>query len=217
MVVDELLAFSTEHVCRLTGLSERQLSYWDTTDFFSPQYADDNRRRVFSRIYSFRDIVALRVLGLLRKTHKVPLQELRKVDAWLRENHESPWANLTFYVSGKRIFFDDPRTGARLGTKPLGQPVFPFEMERVAHEMSSAAKRLQMRDRDEVGKVIRNRYVVHNAPVLAGTRIPTSAVWNLHEAGFGVRAIIREYPRLKKKDVEAAIDFESEHRTRRAG
>jgi hypothetical protein len=30
--------FSAEQVCRLTGLSARQLRYWDLTGFFSPTY-----------------------------------------------------------------------------------------------------------------------------------------------------------------------------------
>lgn len=210
--MDELLAFSSEHVSRLTSLSLRQLGYWDRTGFFSPQYADENRRRPFSRIYSFRDVVGLRTIALLRNTHKVPLQELRKLGAWLKEHHTTPWASLTFYVSSRRVYFDDPRTGTRMGARPLGQPILPFAMEKIAHEMDIAAKRLRKRAREDVGKVTRHRYVVHNAPVLAGTRIPTSAVSNLHEAGYSARAIIKEYPRLKAGDVRAAIAYEEQRR-----
>jgi uncharacterized protein (DUF433 family) len=50
---------------------------------------------------------------------------------------------------------------------------------------------------------------VHNAWVVAGTRIPTEAIWNFHAAGYDAEAIIREYPRLTPDDVRAAIDFES--------
>jgi uncharacterized protein (DUF433 family) len=56
---------------------------------------------------------------------------------------------------------------------------------------------------------------VHNAPVLAGTRVPTAAVWNLHRAGYAVGAILREYPRLKPADVEVAIAFEGKSREKR--
>ena len=215
--MDELLAFSAEHVARLTGLSLRQLGYWDSTRFFSPQFADDNRRHAYSRIYSFRDVVGLRTLAILRNDHGVPLQELRRVNGWLGEHYGTPWASLTFYVAGRQVFFDDPRTGARLTARPLGQPVFPIEMKRIAQDMLEAAARLRERSQEDVGKVTKHRYVVHNAPVLAGTRIPTSAVWNLHEAGYGVRAIIREFPRLKQKDVREAISYEEQRKARRAG
>ena len=99
-----------------------------------------------------------------------------------------------------------------MGARPLGQPILPFAMEKIAHEMDIAAKRLRKRAREDVGKVTRHRYVVHNAPVLAGTRIPTSAVSNLHEAGYSARAIIKEYPRLKAGDVRAAIAYEEQRR-----
>lgn len=208
----ELLAFTADHVCKVTALSKRQLGYWDSTGFFNPAYATENRRRPFSRIYSFRDVVGLRTIAILRKDHRLPLQELRKVGAWLQRHHETPWASLTIYVSGRRVYFDDPRTGLRMEAKPQGRPVLPFAMERVAQQVAIAAERLKKRKPQEVGKVIRNRYVVHNAPVLAGTRIPTSAISNLRDAGYTVRGIIREYPRLKPKDVQAAVKYEERQR-----
>ncbi len=59
-----------------------------------------------------------------------------------------------------------------------------------------------------------HRYVVHNAAVLAGTRVPTAAVWNLANAGSDTDAIIREYPRLRAEDVEAALTYESKRHAR---
>jgi DNA-binding transcriptional MerR regulator len=215
--VTELLAFSADHACVLTRLSKRQLGYWDKTGFFSPQYADENRQRPYSRIYSFRDVVGLRTIALLRNEHNVPLQELRRVGSWLKKQHRTPWASLKFYVSGKRVYFDDPRTGSRRGARPLEQTVLPIEMQEVAQEVSKAAGLLQQRQPDDVGKIIRHRYLVHNAPVLAGTRVPTSAVWNLHEAGYSRTQIIREFPRLKTGDVTAAIGYEKKFRKSRVG
>ncbi|MGI5835680.1 MAG: MerR family transcriptional regulator, partial [Chloroflexota bacterium] len=115
-----LLAFSAEHVCRLTGLSMRQLRYWDDTGFFHPQYADEDRKRPHSRIYSFRDLVGLRVIARLAKEHKVPLQQLRRVGKWLSEQYEAPWSSLRFYVAGRKVYFDDPLTNARMIGEPHG-------------------------------------------------------------------------------------------------
>ena len=61
---------------------------------------------------------------------------------------------------------------------------------------------------DQIGKLSRNRYVVHNAWVVCGTRIPTTAIWNYHVAGYAPEAIVQEYPRLTPADVRAAIEFE---------
>jgi uncharacterized protein (DUF433 family) len=211
-----IVAFTADHVCQLTGLTKRQLSYWDRTGFFPPRYADQNRRRPFSRIYDFRDVVGLRTIALLRNKHNIPLQQLRRAGEWLARHHETPWASLKFYVGGGKVFFDDPESGERMATEPQGQEVFPVEMIEVAREMEAAANRLRERTADQIGRIIRNRYVLGNRPVLDGTRIPTSTVWNFHEAGYGTAAIISEYPQLTPADVEAAITYEKTARQKRA-
>src|SRR5207253_10687382 len=126
-----VVAFTADHVCRLTGLTKRQLSYWDRTGFFPPHYADDNRRRPFSRIYDFRDLVGLRTIALLRNKYNIPFQQLRRAGAWLARHHETPWASLKFYIGGGKVFFDDPESGERMATEPQGQEVFPVEMVEV--------------------------------------------------------------------------------------
>jgi uncharacterized protein (DUF433 family) len=88
-------------------------------------------------------------------------------------------------------------------------------MDEVAREVRKAASALRERAASDVGKVVQHRYLVHNAPVLAGTRIPTTAVWNLHEADYSVEAITKEFPRLTADDVKAAIRFEKRRRRER--
>ena len=205
----ELLAFTAENVCRMTGLSQRQLRYWDATDFFTPEILDEHRRRAFGRIYSFRDVVGLRTISLLRNTHKIPLQELRLVGGWLQSHHDTPWSALRFALAGRKVLFRDPETGSFVEPRGEGQSVIPIELELIAGDMRTAANELRDRRREDFGSLARNRYVVHNAWVVAGTRIPTSAIWNYHQAGYSADAIIREYPRLNTDDVKAAVDFES--------
>jgi uncharacterized protein (DUF433 family) len=60
----------------------------------------------------------------------------------------------------------------------------------------------------QIGKIEQHRFVAKNAPVIAGTRIPTTAIYNLHEAGYSTERIISEYPRLTQADVKAAIQHE---------
>jgi len=212
----ELMAFTTEHVCRLTGLSKRQIRYWDDTGFFSPTLLDEHRQRAFGRIYSFRDIVGLRTIAILRNDHKVPLQELRRVGAWLQREHETPWSSLRFALKGRTVVFIDPASGAPTEPSGRGQTVLPIALLPIANEMGKAAERLRERQPDQIGKLERKRYVVHNAWVVAGTRIPTEAIWNFHEAGRSTKQIIAEYPRLTAEDVRAAIEFESGRRKRAA-
>jgi uncharacterized protein (DUF433 family) len=209
----ELAAFTADRVCRLTGLSARQLGYWDQTAFFSPEFLDGYRKGAFGRIYSFRDLVGLRTIAVLRNEHHVPLQELRRVGEWLHARHDRPWSSLRFALRGKRVVFLDPDSSTMVEPRGAGQEVLPIALEPIANEMRGAAAGLRDRRADQLGKLARNRYVVHNAWVVAGTRIPTSAIWNFHQAGYSVDTIIREYPRLTQADVEAALDFERGRQT----
>jgi DNA-binding transcriptional MerR regulator len=209
----EIAAFTSDHVCRLTGLSLRQLRYWDKTGFFSPTLLDERSRRAFNRIYSFRDVVGLRTISVLRNTHELPLQELRRVGSWLAERHETPWSSLSFALHGKKVVFIDPDHGVAVEPRGAGQEVVSIALKPIEEDMREAAGRLRDRTPDQIGQLTRNRYVVHNAWVVAGTRIPTTAIWNFHEAGYSSSEIIREYPRLKEPDVKAAIEFEHARRS----
>jgi uncharacterized protein (DUF433 family) len=209
----QVLAFSAEQVCRLTDLSSRQLRYWDDTGFFSPEYAPGYPRAAYSRVYSFRDVVSLSAIGLLRKKFEFPIQKLRQVGAYLRRYHDTPWASLALYVAGGDIVFRHPHDPDSYSSAlSPGQEVFPIELEALARTVSEKAQSLKARSSEQIGKVLRNRFVVHNMPVLAGTRVPTAAVWNLHEAGYTTERIIEEYPRLAAQDVAAAIQYEKRRR-----
>jgi uncharacterized protein (DUF433 family) len=196
----------------LTGLSARQVRYWDETGFFSPTLLDEFKRRAFGRIYSFRDVVGLRAIAILRNQHHVPLQELRRVGAWLHERHDQPWSSLRFALQGRRVVFFDPDRNVPVEPRGAGQEVLSILLEPIANAMETAAAQLRERSRGQIGKLARNRYVVHNAWVIAGTRIPTTAIWNYHEAGYSPKEIIGEYPRLTEADVRAAIRFEKRRR-----
>jgi uncharacterized protein (DUF433 family) len=212
-----LLAFSAEDVCRVTNLTARQLAYWDRVGFFAPEHGDPERR-AFSRVYSFRDLVGLRTISKLLR-EGIPTSELRQLGKWLSERvgewSEAPWANLTFYVGGKHLYFEDPALGVRRAGVPAEQTAMPVEMKKIVHEVRQEVSRLRERTEDEFGQVSQRRNVVHNAVVLAGTRIPTSAIWEFSHAGYDTKAIIREYPRLTSEDVKAAIRFEEERRLKK--
>jgi uncharacterized protein (DUF433 family) len=214
--MSDLLGFTIEQTARVTGLSERQLRYWDKTEFFPPGLMG-GERHTGVRLYTFRDLVGLRALADLRKAHGISLQELRKTALGLAERHETPWASLTLYVAGMRVFFDDPESGAVLAGRPGAQSTMRFELKRIASDTQAAVDRMRSRGLEEIGKVKQKRSVAHNAPVVAGTRVPTSAIWDLRQGGFSDQAIIKEYPNLTVSDVRAALTFERKRRPKKAG
>jgi uncharacterized protein (DUF433 family) len=84
----------------------------------------------------------------------------------------------------------------------------PIAMDSVTEDMRRAIERLRERGEDQEGRVEKRRYTVGHETVVAGTRIPTRTIWQLHRAGYDSARIRREYPRLTDRDVNAALEFE---------
>jgi len=100
-----IAAFSEDQVSRLTRLRKGRLRYWERTGFFVPSYLNWAGTRNGIRIYSFRDIVALRTLEMLRVQNNVPLQHLRKVAERLSELGMDAWAGTTLWVLNRHVHF----------------------------------------------------------------------------------------------------------------
>lgn len=196
-------AFTPDQVCELTELSRSQLRYWDKTGFFKPE-AGSLRMGPYSRVYSFRDVVGLRTLALLRK--HTSLQALRGAAGMLHRHNDYPWANIRFYKRDGEpsIFFEVNDESFRVANTK-SQTTFTIDLQEVSDKMLSLVRRMRERKSEEIGQTSRHRYVAHNQRVIAGTRIPTSAIWNFHNAGYQTEQIIEEYPRLEPADVHEAI------------
>jgi DNA-binding transcriptional MerR regulator len=202
-----IIAFGEEHVERLTGLTPAQLRYWDRTGFFAPSYAEEGRNSAYGRIYSFKDVVALRTLGLLRRQHNVPLQHLRRVAERLSQLEDDLWTKTTLYVLNRRVIFHEPGS-PRLQDAVSGQYVLGIPLKKIVANTKRDAERLRHRPDDKIGRIEQSWNVSHNSAVVAGTRIPTRAIRNFKEAGYTVDQIIAEYPDLTPRDVEAALKHE---------
>ena len=199
-------AFSEYDAARLSGLTLNQIRHWDRIGFFVPSLADENRRQPFSRVYSFRDLVSLRVLGQLRNRHEVPLQHLRQVSDRLHDMGAQKWTATTLYVLGKRVVFDDPRDHKRKEIVSE-QRVFDIPLRVAISDTREAIARLNKREEAETGRVRKQRFVMHGEAVFEGTRIPVSAVLRYLEAGYDAAAIVRAFPDLTEADIDAARSY----------
>ena len=200
---DPVGAFTTDQASELTNLSSSTLRYWDKTEFYSPE-AGRHRAGPYSLLYSFRDIVALRTIGLLRE--HASLQSLRRAVDLLRKHDYHPWANLEFFRRE-----GDPTIFFVVEKKPIvvananSQITFNIELAKVSDNMLDLVRQMRERKSEEIGQTSQHRYVAHNQRVVAGTRIPTSAIWEFHQAGYSTNEIIEEYPRLEPPDIREAI------------
>jgi DNA-binding transcriptional MerR regulator len=98
-----LLAFTPDQVASITGLSRRQLDYWGSTGFYTPEFRRETGR--YNRMYSFRDVVGLKAIARLR-TH-LPLQELRRAGKWLQDRYDQPWSELRLLAVDGKVVLDD--------------------------------------------------------------------------------------------------------------
>lgn len=202
-VADIISAFSSDHVVRLTGLTKGQLSYWDKTGFFSPQFASEQRKEPYSRIYSFRDVVGLRTLAVLRNKHRISLQRLRKFAGSLDGRDSTLWSGLRLYVLNQDVYFSDE--AADIGRNAEGQNAPVVFMQNIINDAANEVAKLKKRSSDQFGRIERHRFTMRNAPVIAGTRIPIASIKRFSEAGYSVAEILKEYPTLTEKDVRAAL------------
>jgi uncharacterized protein (DUF433 family) len=200
-----IAAFGPDHVVELTGLSKGQLAYWDKTGFFSPEFGSEDRRDPFSRVYSFRDVVGLRTLAILRKLHRISLQRLRRFAERLSQYDKELWSGLRLRVLNRDVYLLDSESG--IAENADGQTAPIILMSDIISDISEKSRSLKKRMADQYGRIERHKFTMRNAPVIAGTRIPVATIKRFQAAGYSVADILKEYPTLTKRDVHAALKY----------
>jgi DNA-binding transcriptional MerR regulator len=119
--------FRVPDVCRLVGISYRQLDYWARTGLVTPSIRDAHGSGT-QRLYSFQDLVTLRVIKRLLDVG-VSLQRVRKAVDYLQEMGQ-PAAGATLFSDGKGVYqADSPEAVVDLLRK--GQGVFAIAVDKV--------------------------------------------------------------------------------------
>jgi DNA-binding transcriptional MerR regulator len=92
------LGFRGPQVCKIVGITYRQLDYWARTDLIRPSI-QDARGSGTQRTYSYRDLVELKVIkGLLDAG--VSLQSARKAIEYLRNHLGEDIATASLVING---------------------------------------------------------------------------------------------------------------------
>lgn len=131
-----MLNFNLKITSRLTGLSPRQLDYWDKTHFIKPSIASGSGKGSI-RLYSFVDLVQLRVAKVLRDKG-ITLQRMRKALEYLRKRSpdiEHPLATLRFLTDGETIFVLTDNRDVLVDTLKEGQLVLSIAIGDLVKEL----------------------------------------------------------------------------------
>lgn len=118
-------------VCKIVGITYRQLDYWARTGLVNPsvRQADGSGTQ---RLYSFDDIVQLRVVKRLVDTG-VSLQRVRLAIDELRDRGRSP-ADVTLVSDGTSVFMVDDNAQV-IDLLQRGQGVFAIALGPVVEEL----------------------------------------------------------------------------------
>jgi DNA-binding transcriptional MerR regulator len=87
-------------VCKIVGITYRQLDYWARTDLVRPSVCDANGSGT-QRLYSYRDLVELKVVKKLLDGG-VSLQRARRAIEYLRDNLGTDVAAANLILDGSR-------------------------------------------------------------------------------------------------------------------
>jgi DNA-binding transcriptional MerR regulator len=138
------VGFRGPQVCKIVGISYRQLDYWARTDLVRPSLADA-RGSGTQRRYSYRDLVRLKLIKNLLDAG-VKLQAARKAIDYVRGDLGDDWASASLVLNGTNSVLvrtgedlvDVVRQGQGvLNIVSLGQVV--DELEASIHDLAAVA------------------------------------------------------------------------------
>ncbi len=101
-------------VCKIVGITYRQLDYWARTDLVRPSVCDAAGSGT-QRLYSYTDLVELKVVKRLLDAG-ISLQSARKAIEYLR-------TQLGADLASAHLVIDGATTGARADRRPDRRPV----------------------------------------------------------------------------------------------
>jgi DNA-binding transcriptional MerR regulator len=126
--------FRVPEVCKIVGITYRQLDYWARTGLVTPSIRDASGSGS-QRLYSFQDLVSLRVIKTLLDTG-ISLQRVRKAVDHLK-SMDRPVAGVTLMSDGHSVY-EAHSPEAVVDLLRQGQGVFAIAVDRVWDDVETA-------------------------------------------------------------------------------
>lgn len=135
--------FRGPQACAIVGISYRQLDYWARTGLVRPELKEA-RGSGTQRLYSFRDLVHLRVIKNLLDAG-VALPKIRKAIRFIADELRTPLEEVTLMSDGKNIFAATSENEI-IDLLRRGQGVFGIALGRVFEDLRGAIGRVAPAD-----------------------------------------------------------------------
>lgn len=148
-------AFTADQACRLTNCTPHQLRYWDRVGLVEPSVQSTGGRPGVRRLYSFRDLVALRVVRSLLD-NGMSLQRVRRAWEYLRREGgmEDHLAEVKLVTDGQSIFSVTSDEGELLDALRRGQLAFFVAIDEITREVEEDVTRFEL-DRSRFLEMLR--------------------------------------------------------------
>ncbi|MCS3494026.1 MULTISPECIES: MerR family transcriptional regulator [Micrococcaceae] len=137
--LDEHAGYRGPIVCKAAGITYRQLDYWARTGLVEPAVRGA-KGSGSHRLYSFRDILVLKVVKRLLDTG-VSLQQIRSAVLHLRERGVEDLAQITLMSDGASVY-ECTSADEVIDLVQKGQGVFGIAVGRVWREVEGSLAQL---------------------------------------------------------------------------
>jgi DNA-binding transcriptional MerR regulator len=127
--------YRVPEVCKIVGISYRQLDYWARTGLVTPSVREAGGSGT-QRLYSFRDLVQLKVIRKLIDAG-ISLQRVRKAIQFLQENMKTGPTGITLMSDGASIYACESEDEI-IDLVKKGQAVFAIALDNVWDDLSSS-------------------------------------------------------------------------------
>ncbi|MGZ4141045.1 MAG: helix-turn-helix domain-containing protein [Actinomycetota bacterium] len=147
--------FTSLQAGRFTACTGNQLRYWDKIGLVKPSVQTTGGRPGVRRMYSFRDLVELKVVSSLLEGG-MSLQRVRRAFEYLRENAglEEHLSSVKLVTDGQSIFKICKTDGDILDALKQGQMTFFVAIDEIAGEVDQGVNEF-LRDRDQFVRTLR--------------------------------------------------------------
>jgi DNA-binding transcriptional MerR regulator len=141
--------FTAEQTIRFTGCTSHQLRYWDRISLVKPSVQSTGGRPGVRRLYSFRDLIALKCVRSLLDGG-MSLQRVRRAYTYLRKRAglEEHLSELKLVTDGQSIFKICRNDGEVLDALKEGQMAFFLALDEVARSIDERVSEY-LYDREE--------------------------------------------------------------------
>jgi uncharacterized protein (DUF433 family) len=189
----------------LYPVSSRSLIRWVRSGLALPSLKEIPGRDL---LLTFEDMISMRVIAALR-AYGAKWSEIHSAEWWLRREtgHTRPFATEQLWTANSEVFasFRDRIVSA----SRHGQLAFDIITDYLIPISGLRFKNAIARVWEPRSMVELNPIVQFGAPVVAGTSIPTRAIWGMTQAGDSFDMVARAY-RITNEEVQAAVDWEND-------